>query len=151
LLAEALAWWAACAGVWLITLSSVTAEELYVAVGGGLPCGVLATAARRSSGQAWAFRPRWLASVAALPATIVGDTGRVFAAAVRRDAGRFAHLDVRDAAGDRPAACARRAAATLLASATPASVVVDVQPETGAATMHLLGLRRSVADRRANG
>ena len=43
---EVVFWWAACLGVWLVSLSAVSGQDLLVSVLVSLPCGVIAVAGR---------------------------------------------------------------------------------------------------------
>jgi multisubunit Na+/H+ antiporter MnhE subunit len=145
-LAEVLVWTAACVGIWLLTLSSVSRSELLVALACALPCALLAAAGRRAVQGSWAPRPSWLRWLLPLPLAVAGDTARVLGRAVAALAGRRPIGAVRSVAlrRDRPAARwrARQAVAAALVSATPGTVVVDVDGDTGRMALHALGAGR---------
>src|SRR5947209_15209212 len=84
LAAELLAWWAATIGVWMVSLSAYSSQDLVVAMGCAVPCAAAAAAARRAVRGAW--RPptsRSWAVLLLLPPTIVADAARVLVAAWR--------------------------------------------------------------------
>jgi hypothetical protein len=138
---EVLVWWGLTLGVWLITLSAVSAQEAEVAVPVALLCGVVAVAGRRAADNVWGLRPGWLLPLAALPVTVVSDTAQVLASAVTRRAGRFEEVPVHGGKGSGPAAAGRRALATFLVGASPGSYVVDIDPDTGDAKLHVASSR----------
>jgi multisubunit Na+/H+ antiporter MnhE subunit len=143
-LPELLFWWAAATGIWLLTLSSMSLPEVAVATASGLPCAVAAIASRRAVGGSWPARPAWLRWLGPLPVAVVADSARVLGRAagvlVGRRVGsgrlRTVHLD-RD--GDDVRWAGRQAAATVVVSATPGTVVVDVEDDTGVMRLHALG------------
>ncbi len=141
LVLEALVWWALCLGVWLVSLSAVSTQELVVATLVSLPCGVLAVAGRLATRHAWHLRPEWLLPVLVLPAAIVCDTVEVLASAVRRRPGRFVRLAVGSGAGRGAGPEGRRALATFWVSVTPGSFVTDIDPDSGEALVHVLAER----------
>lgn len=141
---EILAWTLAAWGVWLVSLTAISAEELGVGGGCALLCGVLATAARRlvqGRGRPTldALRPAWL-----LPVAIVVDTVSVLAAPWRPSRRRAARAGERrpldrvdlGARGRTPAARARRTFATLVVSASPGTVAVEADPDRGELVYH---------------
>jgi multisubunit Na+/H+ antiporter MnhE subunit len=149
--AEVLCWWAASLGLWLLTLSSVSPPELTVAIVCGLPCALAARAGRRAIGDAWLPRPVWLGWLAALPASVAADSARLAALLPRAVRGRADPGRLRDVqlpeAGPGPVALARRALGTLAISASPATLVVDSDPEDGRLLVHSLGSGRPHLDR----
>lgn len=142
LVIEAVVWWGLCLGVWLVTLSAVSGQELVVATPLGLVSGVLAVIARRVAGNRWRLRPQWFLPVLLVPVAILADTVRVLAAAVTRPSGRFVDLPVSQGAGDGAPARGRRALATMVITVSPGTIVVDIDPETGRATVHTLNAGR---------
>lgn len=139
---EVTAWAAACVGVWLLTLSSVTLADLCFAVPAGLLCGLLAAGGRRLAGGRWRPQPRWAAWLLALPVTVVAETFGVWRAAARAalDSGpsgreRLVQLPAGETAD---VAAARRGVATLAISASPGSYVVDVDHDRPELTIHTL-------------
>ena len=75
----------------------------------------------------------------AVPLAIVTGAVQVLTLPFRRpDArGRFERVDI-NAAGPSPQAATRRAIATLATTVTPASIVVDVDGDSGDMTIHAL-------------
>ncbi|MBO0693105.1 MAG: Na+/H+ antiporter subunit E, partial [Acidimicrobiaceae bacterium] len=82
--------------------------------------------------------PRWLLPALGVPVAIIADAARVLAAALRRTPGRFVRLAIGDGAGEGTLARGRRAAATVLITVTPGTIVADIDAETGEATLHTL-------------
>jgi hypothetical protein len=138
---ETLCWWVACTGVWVATLGTVTTPELVAATSAALPCAVLARAGRRAMrlraripARAWL----WLALV---PIIAVTDLGRVvrWAGRVDRDYRVSSWLVVRALpVGESPRATGWRAVAIAAVSATPGTLVLDLDPGTGNALMHAI-------------
>jgi len=150
-LAELLFWWAAAMGVWLLTLSSMSLPEVSVAAAAGLPCAVLAIASRRAVGGSWPPRAAWLRWAAPLPLAVVADGVRVLGRAAGVLAGRrIGDGEIRSVQlpKDRPAPRrrSREAMAVTLISATPGTVVVDLDDESGRMLLHALGSGRPQID-----
>lgn len=149
--AEVVGWWLAACGVWLLTLSSVNAAELVVALACALPCGLAAWAARIALGGSWRPRPWWVRWLAPLAVSAFTDAVRVLLVAVRRhDVGREAGrlLDVPLPEGeDEDVASARAAVATLVMSSTPGTLVVQGDPERRVLTLHSLVPAGSMLER----
>ena len=139
---EAALWWAVTLGVWLLTLSSVTAADLLVAASCSLPCGVAAVAARRVLGGHWPFPSRAGAWSLRLPLAVAADTVRVLALPWQRvtgrrgDEGTFARVPVAPGADGR--SVTRRAAAVILLSMSPGSFAVHDDADTGELLVHSL-------------
>ena len=147
-------WWAACVGIWLLTLSSVTTPDLVAAIGCGLPCAVAARAGRRAVGGRWRPRLAWLAWLPPMLASIVADEVRLMALAARRLAGGPEPGEFKEVAmpagqpGD--VAAAHRAAAVMTVSMTPGTFAADADPEEDKLVIHFLvdgppALERTVA------
>ena len=134
---EVLVWTLLSWGIWLLSLSAVDDEDLFVGGLCALGSGLAAAAVRR----VWAVRWRpTLGSVLPallLPVSVVVDTLVVLSAPWRRPDVRIEEVDI-GARGDASAAAARRALATLVTTSTPASVVLDADPETGVLVVHTL-------------
>jgi len=138
---EAACWWIACTAVWLATLGTITKAELVVAAGAGLPCAVLACASRRAMrlraripARVW----RWAFLV---PVTAVTDLVRVAGWAVRATSGRGRSSRIVSRAlppGESAPATGWRATAAVAVSATPGTLVLDVDPDSGVALMHAI-------------
>ena len=142
-LAELLFWWAAATGVWLLTLSSMSLPEVSTAAAAGLPCAVLAILSRRAVGGSWPPRPAWLRWAAPLPVAVVADGARVLGRAAAVLVGRRieqGELRPVQLPRERPEARrnSREAMAVALVSATPGSVVVDLD-DSGRMLTHALG------------
>src|SRR4051812_7595828 len=88
LLPEVVFWEAACTGLWLLTLSSISLSEALVAAACGLPSAVLAVVARRAVGGSWPVQPRWTRWLLPLPVAVVADGGRVLGRALAVLGGR---------------------------------------------------------------
>ena len=140
---EIVFWWAACLGVWLVSLSAISGQDLLVAVLVSLPCGVIAVAGRLAAKNRWGFDPVWVRSAVVLPFAIVNDAVqlivRVLLAPGTR--GELVKVPITDAAGRTPRADGRRGVATFLTTMTPSSIVTDVDPETGDALVHVIQVR----------
>jgi multisubunit Na+/H+ antiporter MnhE subunit len=143
LVLETLVWSTAALGIWLLTLSAVSGEDLWVGSGCALVCGIAAAGVRR------AINARWSATTAVvfgvrpallLPLAIAADTAGVLAASARgtRRRGRLNTVEL-PARGGTSRAATRRAIATVLISASPGSIVVDANRETGVLTVHSFG------------
>ena len=146
-LAETVVWWAVGIGVWLLTLSSMSAPEVVAAVVAALPCAVLAVAARRAVEGSWAPQLRRLRQVLPLPVAVGADTVRLLGRAAAVLAGhpipagdlREVRLE-RDRGAERWAA--HQATAVALVSASPGSVALHVDEKTGQLLLHMLGSGR---------
>ena len=139
---ELLVWWCVTTGVWMVSLSAYSAQDMVVALGCGLLCAVLAVLARRAvrlDARPPAALLRWLG---ALPWSIAVDTARVLVLPYRTRArpapGEFRRLRI-GPPGQTPEAVGRRTLAAVLMSATPGAYVVDVDPDTGVALVHAMG------------
>ena len=146
-LPEVALWWVACVGTWLLTLSSVNTAELVAAVAAGLPCAVVAVLARRAVRGPLSPRPAWLRWLLPVPVAVLADSARVLGVAAgallgrRIPEGRLRRVPLpKDhAEGDWQN---RQAAAVILVSASPGSVVLDVDPDSGEALVHELAAGR---------
>ncbi len=117
-LLEALVWSALAYGIWLVSLSAVSAQEYVVGSLCALPCGAAAAGARWAVEGSWTLRPAWLLPLLALPVVIVSDAVQVLAAPWRRPQGRGRFETVPTAAaGGSVAGESRRAVATALVHA----------------------------------
>ena len=146
-LPEVALWWAVCVGTWLLTLSSVNTPELVTAVVAGLPCAVVAVLARKAVRGPLSPRAAWLRWVLPVPVAVVVDSVRVLAVAAgalvgrRIPAGDERHVTLpRDDSDDDWQN--RQAAAVILVSASPGSVLLDVDRDSGEALVHELATGR---------
>lgn len=138
---EGIVWSLLAYGIWVLTLSTTDAEDLYVAIGCALAAGAAAVAGRWAIGAAW--RPDWsfLAPILLLPVVIVSDAVQVLSAPLRRHPqGRFEEIPIA-ASGATAAAATRRAEATFLISCTPGSYVCNIENRSGAALVHRMARR----------
>lgn len=137
--AEALAWWSLCFGLWLLTLSSVTTEDVALALAAGLLSALCAVVGRKLTGGRWAVRWRWSRWFATLPVTVLSDTVGVLSAAYRLHRPQGSTGTITLPRPEAPAVTEGRAALSSLAlSAAPASYVFDRDPEE-----RVLHLRRA--------
>lgn len=123
----------------LLLVSSVDRAEVVLAaplavVAAGLTVAAHATAS--ATQRVPAATLRWLVR---LPLSVLRDSGAVWLAAARRRRGTWRELPITGAVGDEPGAAGVRAVASLVLSASPASVCVDVDPQRGTALLHDLG------------
>jgi multisubunit Na+/H+ antiporter MnhE subunit len=142
-LPEVALWWAACVGTWLLTLSSVNTAELVAAVAAGLPCAVVAVLARRAVRGPLSPRAAWLRWLLPVPVAVLADSVRVLAVAAGALVGRrIPEGDLRRVTLPRDRSAGawqnRQAAAVILVSASPGSVVLDVDVDSGEALVHAL-------------
>lgn len=139
---EVTAWAAACVGIWLLTLSSVTVPDLLLAVPAGMLCGLLAAGGRRLAGGGWHARPRWAVWLLALPVAVIADTVGVWRVAARAafNPGRsgYDRLVQLPAGETEDVAATRRGIATLALSASPGSYVIDFDPDRRELLIHTL-------------
>jgi multisubunit Na+/H+ antiporter MnhE subunit len=140
-------WWAVGIGLWLLTLSSVSTQELVAAVVTGLPCAVMAVLARRAVRGPLRPRPAWLRWSLPVPVAVLTDSVRVLAVAAGALLGRrIPDGDLRRVALPRDRDATdwqnRQAAAVVLVSASPGTVVLDVDPDSGEALVHELASGR---------
>lgn len=150
--AETTVWWAASLGVWLLTLSSVNTPDLAVAVPVSLLCGAAAVPVRRTVGVALRPSPRVVRWLPPYPLALLTDTAAMLLRPWQvilglRDEGRIVRIPV--AAGPAAQARATRAAAAMLVSSTPGSMVLDIDEDAGELVVHLMvdgrfGMQRAV-------
>jgi multisubunit Na+/H+ antiporter MnhE subunit len=130
-------------GTWLLTLSSVNTAELVAAVAAGLPCAVVAVLARRAVRGPLSPRAAWLRWLLPVPVAVLADSARVLAVAAGALVGRrIPEGDLRRVTLPRDRSAGdwqnRQAAAVILVSASPGSVVLDVDVDSGEALVHVL-------------
>jgi multisubunit Na+/H+ antiporter MnhE subunit len=125
---EITAWWVVLVLVWLATLTTVSVQELVVAGVLAVPCALLARLGRRAVGVDWPIRTVWLRWLVGIPWAVLHDTVAVLRLAVapdRPEDDRFRELPLPEQDGPGHSA-AQEAVATAVLSASPGSVVVDV-------------------------
>jgi len=133
---ELLSWWIVLTALELLLVTAVDGAEVVLAVALGLIGASFAVAARVSQPASWSL-PRWsLRALLLLPVGVVRDSAAVLVAAARGDTGSWRSVPIAGAAGDHAAARGARAAAALLVTASPSTVVVGVAPRSGEALVH---------------
>src|SRR3954447_11819856 len=136
---ELLSWWVILTVLELLLVSAVDRAELILAVALGLCGAVVAVLARAAQPTSWRL-PRWgVRALLRLPAAVVRDAVAVLHAAARGRTGTWRRLEITGGAGDDSAARGARAAAALIVSVSAATVIVGVDPRSGAALVHDLG------------
>jgi multisubunit Na+/H+ antiporter MnhE subunit len=146
-LPEVALWWVACTGTWLLTLSSVSLPELVAALAAGLACAVLAVLARRAVRGPLRPRAAWLRWLLPVPVAVLADSVRVLSVAAgvlvgrRVPDGELRRVVLpRDRSDDDWQN--RQSAAVVLVAASPGSVVLDIDPDSGEALVHELATGR---------
>jgi hypothetical protein len=136
---EIAVWWVALTACELMLISAVDRYELLAAVLLALACAVVASLARTAQPSSWRLRLDWLGWLPLLPARIVVDTFHVLVAAAKGEKGTWRTTPVGGATGHDASARGARALGAMALSMSPGSVVVDVDPTSGAARLHALG------------
>lgn len=150
-----LIWTLVAWGIWLVSLSAVSTQDLLVGGVCALACGAVAESVRRAVEGRWRPTADLLAVALVVPVAIVADAGSVLTAPLRRRTrGRLGRVPI-GATGDGGRARARRALATAVTSLSPGTVVVDADPESGSLVIHSLaaagpGLAGRFADRESS-
>ena len=124
--------------LWLLLVGSLQRLEL-VAGAVATAFGLAGIAAARRHLPAYRLEPRLLRSLPRLPWELARDTAVVLAALPLRRRGRFRSTALPTA--QTPAGRGRRAYAEVRGSVAPNAIVVDVDPELGAALLHELDTR----------
>jgi multisubunit Na+/H+ antiporter MnhE subunit len=150
---ELAAWWAATLGVWMLSLSAYSRQDLVVAAFCALGCAAMAVLARRAVRGAWLPPPAALRWLVVLPWSIAVDTVRVLTLpwrpARRSTEGEFRTVSL-GAQGETAAAAGRRAVASVVLSSTPGAYVVETDHRSGTALVHSL-TPPSLVERRVAG
>lgn len=146
---ELLVWCGVATGIWFVSLSAYSGQDLVVALLCGAVCAVVAVLARRAARLAARPPAAMLRWMLLLPWSIVLDTGRVLALpwrpGARASAGEFRRVRI-GPSGNGPGAMGRRATAAVLMSSTPGAYVVDIDPEEGTALVHSVGPASPIED-----
>jgi multisubunit Na+/H+ antiporter MnhE subunit len=151
-----LGWWIALFVVWLLLVDSLARPEVAAGPAAALLAAGAALAVRAHTGVR--FRPRlgWFRRLAAVPWSVLRDSG-ILAVALWRRVVRGEHprslarLVPTQATGDDPEAAAWRAFATIVTSIAPNTYVIGIDREGGMALVHQLvvdeleRLRRTLA------
>jgi multisubunit Na+/H+ antiporter MnhE subunit len=130
---------AGCLGIWLLTLSSVSDEELFVGSLCALAAGVAAVAAKCATKVRWSVRAVSLRLFLRVPAAVVGDAAQLLLRLfppLQRPA-KVVTVDLHQR-GDSAAVTTRRVATTLAVTSAPGSVVLDLDAASGRLTLHSL-------------
>ncbi|HWF14879.1 MAG TPA: Na+/H+ antiporter subunit E [Acidimicrobiales bacterium] len=130
---------AGCLGIWLLTLSSVSGEELFVGSVCALASGAAGVGAKRAAKARWSVRAAPLRLFLRVPAAVVGDAVQVLLRPVlplRRPA-KVVTLDLRQR-GDSAAATSLRLVSALAVTSAPGSLVLDLDAASGRLTLHSL-------------
>lgn len=140
--AETVVWALLTWGIWLLTLTAVDTEDLFVGGLTSLGCGLAAAAARRVYAGDWRPKPADFLPALVVPAAIVTDTVAVLLSPWRHATPPvdIVKVDI-GAAGPTSSAKARRAIAVFVVTVTPATVVLDSDPDSGRLTVHRLRAR----------
>lgn len=135
-------WTSACLGIWLLSLSSVSDEELAIGAACALLVGLAAEAVRRIVGLPLSLRAIPVRALSALPFAIVSDAAQVLVRPLsrRRASAEVVRLEL-GTRGRSPSATTHRVATTLGVTMTPGTLVLDVDDATGQMTLHSLGTR----------
>lgn len=152
-LAELLVWACLTLGVWVVTLSSVPLGEMAIGAGAGLGAAVVATLARRALGGRWRPSPRWVAWVPHLVVSVPRDTLTLYVSALRRMGLSRSSVEFEVRSVQLPpeapeTRAARLALGTLMVAATPGTVVIDEDPDSGELVVHGLTRGPSSLERR---
>ncbi|MGN6330487.1 MAG: Na+/H+ antiporter subunit E [Motilibacteraceae bacterium] len=150
---EVLAWTVAGVLVWLATLSTIGPADVALAVACSLLCGLAAWQGRRATGGHWRAQLRWWRLPFVVLAALAVDTPRTLRLPWRVLRGRAepGRLERFALPGEAEVlAASRRAVAATTMSATPSSIVLDADPETGHVLLHVVEpevvpLRREVS------
>lgn len=138
LLASVLAWGGACLGIWLLSLTSVSHEELAVGGACALICGMVVTAVMRALRVRWSVRSVPLRPLLRVPLAIVCDAAQVLLRPfLRARAGDVTSREL-GATGGSAAAATQRVVAIIAVTSTPGSLVLDVEPKSGRLVLHTL-------------
>ena len=130
---------AGCLGIWLLSLSSVSDEELLVGSLCALVAGGIAVAAKRATKVHWSVRAIPVRPLLRVPLAVVGDAVQVLVRPIP-GLGRPVrvvthHLEQR---GDSSAATTRRVVTSLAVTSAPGSLVLDLDADSGRLTVHSL-------------
>lgn len=133
-------WAGLCFGVWLLTLSSVTSQDVLLAALAAVLAALCAVGGRKIAGGRWRFRISWARWYLGLPVAIVLDTAKVLflVYSARRQYGRTATIDLPDDE-EHDLAAGRCAVGAMALSASPGAYVADADPAEHKMTVHTVG------------
>ncbi|WP_138445062.1 Na+/H+ antiporter subunit E [Sinomonas susongensis] len=135
-LGELVLWWAGGSVFWLATASTVTLGETLVAAAVALVAAVLARVARRAIPFEAKPALAWLRWTSLVPVSAVADSARLVPWLAGRQPEDVVEAQLPRSTGR--AETGLRSGAILALSATPGTVVIDCDPDTGTARMHSL-------------
>lgn len=139
---ELAVWWCVLIGIWMITVSPPDWPDVWLASGAALLCTILTVVARHALEDRWRPGRESLRWPLLIPIAAVADTFRVLTlplGATRRHPRREDLVTVRlPRSGSETRAATRRAEGTVVVSATPATMVVDSDPEDNTLLVHPL-------------
>jgi multisubunit Na+/H+ antiporter MnhE subunit len=137
-LAEIAAWWMLTFAAWLASVPAITASELLIGGISSLCCSVAAPWVRRANDGSWKPQRTWIRWLPMMLWQLPGDTWQVWRRALMRSTndGRWVRLDFPEES--QHVSATRRAIALLALGATPATVVVESDPEENALVIHRL-------------
>lgn len=128
---EVAVWWVVLAGVWVLSLGSVSSTELGVGAAAALVAALAAALTRHAFRGVHRPGARQLRTIVAVPRAVVSDTVHVLGHAARPRSGGTRQIAV-------PGGDADHAVATLVASVAPGTVVVDEERAHHRLTVHAL-------------
>ena len=142
---ETLWWWSLMFGVWVLTLSGTTLAEISCAVPSAFLAAVGAVTTRHTLGGRWLPNPAWVRWLPVLAASVVLDTVRVLALAIRQPRSREApstfdvvQLHTRSNWPRLVEADKHRAYAALTVTSTPGSIAYHSEPDSHRLFLHTL-------------
>lgn len=130
---------AGCLGIWLLSLSSVSDEELLVGSLCALATGAAAVAAKRATKVHWSVRAIPVRPLLRVPIAVVGDAVQVLVRPIP-GVGRPGKVVTHDLPqrGESAAVTTRRVVTTLAVTSAPGTLVLDLDAESGRLTLHSL-------------
>ena len=142
---ETVWWWSLMFGVWVLTLSGSTLAEIFCAVPSAFLAAIAAVTTRRTLGGRWLPNPTWVRWLPVLAVSVVLDTARVLALAIRQLRSREApggfdvvQLHTQSTWPGLVEADAHRAYAALAITSTPGSIVYHSEPDSHRLCLHTL-------------
>jgi multisubunit Na+/H+ antiporter MnhE subunit len=130
---------AGCLGIWLLSLSAVSDEELLVGSLCALATGAAAVATTRATKVRWSLRAIPVRPLLRVPLAVVGDAVQVLLRPIP-GVGRPAKVVTHELQqrGDAATATTRRVVTSLAVTSVPGSLVLDLDAESGRLTLHSL-------------
>lgn len=137
---ELVVWAGLCFGIWFLTLSSVTSEDVLLAALAAVLAAICAVGGRRFAGGRWRLRMAWVRWYVGLPVSILLDTIKVLSLvySARRNYGRTERLGL-PTDEEHDVAAGRCAIGAMAVSSAPGTYVVDADPDEHRMTVHAVG------------